>query len=409
MEAESGWPVATLRCLQSTLPLDSNKAILFLPERSETKHSRLTEEEKKSTVTDLEDGGETFTGDEAKLFYERILSLPKEKKTYSQIPRTPRERKARKQNSKRSSKMDYDVLTPSKLFYYVQNNELELLRSSLSRTSFDINMQDEFHWTMLMVAAYSGHVTIVKYLLANGANWRDFKDKKGRNSADLAKMGGHPEIAEFIMNYDSNDRQEANSSVIIDEQLDNKQLKNGRGGFSSESLHTVVLKQKETSKESVAGEDCAKEIFYCELCQMPIPNASKSDHSTSTLHLFSCQHQPSVTSYGIPESNRGFQMLLRSGWDREKGLGPHKQGQRFPVKTVLKQDRLGFGSGGGEGKQKARVTHFSAHDRAAVRFSRDRHKKVQQVPKKKDILQEKQKDKQWEKRLRRMMNEDDVY
>jgi hypothetical protein len=36
-------------------------------------------------------------------------------------------------------------------------------------------------------------------------------------------------------------------------------------------------------------------------------------------------------------------MMLRSGWDGRKGLGPEGQGQRYPVKTILKKDRKCLG------------------------------------------------------------------
>jgi hypothetical protein len=37
-------------------------------------------------------------------------------------------------------------------------------------------------------------------------------------------------------------------------------------------------------------------------------------------------------------------MMLRSGWDGRKGLGPEGHGQRYPVKTILKKDRKCLGS-----------------------------------------------------------------
>jgi hypothetical protein len=60
--------------------------------------------------------------------------------------------------------------------------------------------------------------------------------------------------------------------------------------------------------------------------------------------------------YGIPASNRGYQILVKGGWDREKGLGADGSGHKFPLKTVMKRDRAGLG---GSTKEKARVTHFT--------------------------------------------------
>ena len=56
-------------------------------------------------------------------------------------------------------------------------------------------------------------------------------------------------------------------------------------------------------------------------------------------------------------------MMLRSGWQPEKGLGSEGQGQKFPVKTVLKRDRQGLGV---EKESRAKVTHFGPKDTASV-------------------------------------------
>ena len=93
-------------------------------------------------------------------------------------------------------------------------------------------------------------------------------------------------------------------------------------------------------------------------------------------------------------------MLLREGWDPEGGLGSEQQGQQFPVKTVLKRDRLGFGI---KGKDKARVTHFEAGDTAAIRRPSEECFVDAKQLKKKDIVREA---KQWELRMRQYLNTD---
>ena len=47
-------------------------------------------------------------------------------------------------------------------------------------------------------------------------------------------------------------------------------------------------------------------------------SSTVSKHSTLTVHQFSYQHKPKITPYGILESNRGFQLLLKGGWNPEK-------------------------------------------------------------------------------------------
>ena len=37
--------------------------------------------------------------------------------------------------------------------------------------------------------------------------------------------------------------------------------------------------------------------------------------------------------------------MRKGGWDGHSGLGGHKEGRLFPVKSVLKADREGFKAG----------------------------------------------------------------
>ena len=51
------------------------------------------------------------------------------------------------------------------------------------------------------------------------------------------------------------------------------------------------------------------------------------------------------TFYHFNESNIGFKMLMKAGWDGVSGLGRNGHGRRSPVKTVVKNDRKGLGIG----------------------------------------------------------------
>jgi hypothetical protein len=80
------------------------------------------------------------------------------------------------------------------------------------------------------------------------------------------------------------------------------------------------------------------------------------------------------TVYGIPESNAGFQMLARLGWDREEGLGPEgRKGGKFPVKTVLKKDRKGLGFE----KTTARVTHVMPQQKNVGKTKKNAHERLE--------------------------------
>ena len=381
---------ATLRHLRSTFPFDSKTAVSFVCGGSqEGLRTVLLGGNSVRKRKTSEDG--KLTGNEAKQFYEEVLSLPKKRvdvggKAVPPIIESRNSRKVKNAVCKKGQKTS--VKTPAtsfQIFQYVQNNELEHLQAALLEQEFDVNMQDNFRWTMLMVAAYAGHMEIVEHLLEMGARWRDYVHK-GMNAADLARSKGYHEIADLIESSDCE-------------------------GHHSGEQERIPLSSSEPLSRKQLHEDSTKRAkrersFYCDSCKTTVSSSHEGTHNTSIAHLYSDPRgTPSGTSYGIPESNRGFQMLLRSGWDRDRGLGPQRQGHKFPVKTVLKQDRLGLGLG----EAKARVTHFSAHDKKAIYTHRDRYKKAQPSKKKKDILQEKNKDSQWERRLRTVMNIEDSH
>ena len=126
-----------------------------------------------------------------------------------------------------------------------------------------------------------------------------------------------------------------------------------------------LIKRGKVSKNISASEEKVKKKkveFYCEVCSKTF-NCSKEEHKASVGHQLNFGPTQVETIYGISEANRGFQMMLGKGWNKEKGLGAEGQGKKFPVKTVLKRDRRGIGS---EGANVARVTHFEAFDAKAV-------------------------------------------
>lgn len=387
---------ATARYLRSTLPFDSKKAVLFVTETTQ----RFTR------VDDDTSGGQTredpfsLTGDEAKEFYEEVLAMPEQRDKLSKVGVSTRVSGHSKLRLKDSSKSvtasknhtkQTASSSPFQLFQYAQNNQLDFLQSALSDQHHDVNIQDNFHWTLLMVAAYAGHMTIVKYLIGRGARWKEYTER-GMNAADLARKQGYLDITELIESHDS------------DPVGDSTTQRDPEVHYCSLSSNQSVRKRSRSE-----GDKCGRRkrprTLYCDSCQTTV-GQSEGRHTASIVHLYNNQWQPAnLPSYMIPESNRGFQMMLRSGWNPDKGLGSHRQGKMFPVKTVLKQDRSGIGLE----KGKARVTHFSAHDKDAVRSCRDKYKKEQPSKKKKDIVQEKQKEKQWERRIRTIMNIEDSH
>ncbi|KAI1315949.1 G patch domain and ankyrin repeat-containing protein 1 [Mortierella claussenii] len=85
----------------------------------------------------------------------------------------------------------------------------------------------------------------------------------------------------------------------------------------------------------------------CESCQIEVREDDLDRHRRGTAHLMS-EESPikPLDTLTLGHSNKGFRMLVNSGWDYEKGLGAEGQGARHPVATRLKHDRLTLGAAG---------------------------------------------------------------
>lgn len=358
-----------------------HKPIVFVKERAKAARIECnTESASRGELPQNE-----LSGTEAKNFYEHVISTPEESATGRFTTRKKRKRTKAKKVS-RTLQTDHPSVAHTsvdQVFRYVQEGDLDRVRRSVSGGVCDIDTTDHFNWTLLMSAAHAGHVHVVEYLLRMGAKWREYVDRSGCNAVDLAKRAGHLSLACFIEAY----------NVGVEDR---------------EGVSETVSKDDDCRTRIELPTPKATTTYYCDVCKQTVTEHPTKKHTTSTVHQFSCHHQPSVPGYVIPRGNRGYQMMLRGGWDPEKGLGSEQEGRKFPIKTILKQDRLGLGQGMEESShRKARVTHFAAFDERAVKRRSERFEKTASAPRKKDILAAKHKDKQWEARMRRYMNSDD--
>lgn len=384
------WVVSTTRTLYKSLLYDTHQAILFLPAANGANLGETQDESGTTPSDDREKPG--ITGDEARTFYEDVISRPGtavrerqfgDRGKNTEVEGKRRQRKRVCHTKSPPSKDARRSVAKTELFRLAQEGETDALRAALSEGGHDINARDHFDWTLLMCASHAGHVTTVQYLMDNGARWRDVTDKKGNTAIDLARISGHFHIVQMM------------------EERDRKVLDREGERESSQKCSEKVTMDSRLSDSN--------DSFHCEVCGMDVSTGrSRRNHETSVVHQFNCQHAPAVSPYVIPETNRGYRLLLRGGWDPEAGLGSQKQGPKFPVKTVLKQDRRGLGEPPQE-RSLPRVTHFSAYDTDAVRSSRDRSGvsaagTVQR--KKKDVLKAVEKERRWEIRMRRYMNAD---
>ncbi|XP_048472893.1 G patch domain and ankyrin repeat-containing protein 1 [Rhincodon typus] len=311
-------------------------------------------------------GIEVLTGDEVKKFYESLLASDDEAGTSSvrkhkvvwQKSKTERTNGEQNPRSLPTAAMERNGHL---LLKCAQDGDLKTLRRLLETATCDINFRDSYYWTATMCAAYSGQAEVVNYLLNRGAAWIGVCDSMGRDALDLARQAGHVEIITML-----------------------------------EEFHPHREKQQEPRERP-------RQKKYCQICEVQYEEDSIEQHERSTLHLFNKKDKPVPTYYFIPETNVGFRMMLKEGWDRETGLGPTGKGQKFPVKTVLKRDQKGLGF---QSDLKPKVTHFNANDSDAVKQPKPPNSRVQRAAtvSRREERRQQAKEKAWEKDLRTYMN-----
>lgn len=300
-------------------------------------------------------------GEDARSFYESLLASGES----SSLPRKC------KAPLRRSRVLEPPIARPEQtdprrgnlLLRSAQEGDMGTLQRLLEKEGCDVNYRDGYYWTAVMCAAYAGQGEAVRYLLTRGAAWVGVCESQGRDAVDLAEEAGHQDVVR-------------------------------------------ILQERETAQpeERMASRRTPVERKYCTVCQTHYSEDSVELHERSTAHLFNRRDPLPPTRYHIPESNVGFQLMVKGGWDCEAGLGPEGTGRKFPVQTVLKRDQKGLGF---RSDLRPKVTHFNANDPSAVA----RPKKQPRTERaatvgKREARRREAKAKAWERDLRTYMNLD---
>lgn len=266
--------------------------------------------------------------------YEQIINTPSNaSETNDVIPLRERKKYRPPANHKKPQTIQFD----KKLYFEAAlKNDLQTLVRMMI-TLENINCTDRFGWTALMVAACEGSFNTFKYLYWKNAD-TSVADKSGNTAMSLAKHKNHSNIVQFI------EREQKNTDT-------------GSICISSSDDDEAEPPEKDSNDE-----------FFCATCDCNVRENERKKHITSTLHRFSEKNPHKFARhFGIPDSNVGFQMMLRQGWNRESGLGPQREGHLYPVKTTLRKPRSGLGV---KQKTTAKVTHFLPFDSRAVQANR---------------------------------------
>lgn len=237
----------------------------------------------------------TLSGIEAKKLY-----LEEVKQVKDPVPVKETYRLAKK-CTKRKACTNEVQYCEKELFLSVQNNDIDKLIQILDAFPDKINVCDGFGWSLLMIACQANAVDVVKELLKRGVDI-SVRDSGGNSARSLVIKSRNYVLADILLGH----------------------------------------KSHHESKDSEAPINYVDE-YICDICNnKKFPN--KQHHLSSTLHNINASKGRKIpTNYVIPESNRGYQIMLRGGWDKEAGLGPDGSGKKYPVKATKKLDKTGLG------------------------------------------------------------------
>ena len=209
-----------------------------------------------------------------------------------------------------------------------EQNDINLIKSYLE-DDFDLCECDDFKWNSLMISVCSFNNDIVKYLLeahSNHARFRELlfaKDLSGCDAESLAAKRNNLNALEMIRQA-------------------KLKLESGNDKEDKEE-EEATLKQAEAE---------ANETLFCESCKRSflLSDESHIQHVTSIVHQLNeneadcdMRNKRKVNYHLRASSNKGYQMLLKSGWSEGSGLGLNEQGRTQPIRTRQKLDRLGIG------------------------------------------------------------------
>ncbi|KAM4594114.1 G patch domain and ankyrin repeat-containing protein 1 [Fundulus diaphanus] len=286
-------------------------------------------------------------------FYRRPRRRVRRQHAEAAVRRQTRDEREGNQRREASSSERGQELRGLRLLRCAHEGDIPGLKELISK-GVDINFQDSYLWTAVMCASWSGQPAAVRLLLSRGAAWVGVVETRGRDAQDLAVEAGHNDVLHELLNY-------------------------GRSP------------QRETPTKSSLPQP-----QWCDVCRCEY-RSSRSSHLSSTLHQFSVSHPPPSPYYCLPPSSNSYKMMVRSGWKPGTGLGPEADGPKQPVPTVLKRDLKGLGFGL---MKRAKVTHFQAGDRDAVKHQRQDKEKGRKGQKKDEIRRKEQEDKSWERDFR---------
>lgn len=256
-----------------------------------------------STSEDKPKHRPSLNGEQAKrLYLEEVTDVVVPESTTRDLHEEPKTNVTHKIDNRLHC--DVTQLADKDLFLSAQNNDVDTLIRILDNSPDKINIVDGYGWSLLMIACQANSKESVKELLKRDIDTL-IRDKAGNSARTLVIKSKNLALVDMFLSY---------KSKMFTEVTNTKN-------------HKRVKRKKE---------------YTCERCNKTYPD--KTEHLSSTVHNINASRGKKIpTNYVIPTSNRGYQIMLRGGWDKETGLGPNGAGNKYPLRTTQKKDRKGLG------------------------------------------------------------------
>ena len=259
--------------------------------------------------------------DASEVYKSIVLSKPSSSKSTNQYCEQPviRRKSANAQSTHHNNKPTYK---PNDIFTFCQNGKLKECGQWL-KCGFDVNQRDSYHWTPLMVASCSGHFEIVKLLLESGADC-SLTCHKGKSALDLARKSRHNKVVKLFTDYINPVDVEERHTKPENSDIDN------------------FCEQPQSSQEE------KPEPFECSSCGL-VTDSDLASHESSISHQlksgqFSSEQTRAMGNFShINRNFKGYQLLLKEGWNGFTGMGKNEKGRRYPILPIKKHNRACIG------------------------------------------------------------------
>ncbi|KAJ1672843.1 hypothetical protein EV182_006383 [Spiromyces aspiralis] len=107
----------------------------------------------------------------------------------------------------------------------------------------------------------------------------------------------------------------------------------------------LALPKSSSSPQLFCDEQDTYPRRLCKVCGRHIAEDAWLEHIRSVGHLVSTVPNVSApTTFHLDESNIGFRILSKTGWEYGSGLGAQGQGKRHPITAKVKASRSGIGA-----------------------------------------------------------------